>query len=64
MTDDELIEWIKQVNPGEQVPKDTGPRVLRLLQTLVERLEVIEANGVIETKRKPGRPKLSLNKTA
>ena len=64
MNDKELIEWIKQVEPGEKVPSDTGPRVLRVVQILIDRIETLEANGVIEPKRKPGRPKLSLNKTA
>ena len=54
MNDKELIEWIKQVKPGENMPADTGPRITRLIQILVDRTEP----------KKQGRPKLTLNKTA
>ncbi len=39
MTDSELIKWIKAVKPGENMPEDTGPRLTRIIQILIERTE-------------------------
>jgi len=59
MNDKELIEWIKQVKNNDRMPADTNQRMTRLIQILIDRTEPQD-----EPKRKPGRPKLSLNKTA
>ena len=65
MTDRELIEWVKQLNPGITVPKEEPDlvtlRLIRIVQLLVDNME---EPGVV--KRKPGRPRntLKLNKTA
>ena len=37
MTDKELIEWIKGVKAGRDMPLDTGTRVLRLIQILINK---------------------------
>ena len=64
MTDQELIDWIKQVKPGYDMPTDTGPRLTRLIQILVNHMEDNLQMIKQPVQRKPGRPKLSLNKTA
>jgi len=62
MKDQELIDWIKQVKNNDRMPADTNQRMLRIIQILVESMH--NPTVTIEPKRKPGRPKLSLNKTA
>ena len=65
MTDRELIEWVKKLNPGITQPKEDPNlvtlRLIRIVQLLVDHME---DPGVV--KRKPGRPRntLKLNKTA
>ena len=65
MNDRELLEWVKQLNPGVTEPKEEPDlvtlRLIRIVQLLVDNME---EPGVV--KRKPGRPRntLKLNKTA
>ena len=60
MNDKELIDWIKAVKPGENMPADTGPRMTRVIQILVDSMLDNQEPAVSTDKPSPVKGKLSL----